>query len=189
MKFYIKKLIISGKDKKDAAVEFSQGVNIICGPSNTGKTKIFKCIYYILGGEKSPLDPTMGYTKIELILSVHNKEISFVRELNNSKIHVDSKYDKVLSGEYSASTGGKYEKTINSIWMSLIGIDEKKNIIKSAKYKRQVLSILTIAHLFMLSETNIISEESILKSPHVTNNTAVFSSIIYLLKELDYKEM
>lgn len=33
---YIKKLIVSGGGKEPSVLEFDEGLNIICGPSNTG---------------------------------------------------------------------------------------------------------------------------------------------------------
>ena len=54
MAFYIEKLIVSGPGKPESVVEFKNGVNIICGPSNTGKTYIIKCLDYMFGSEDPP---------------------------------------------------------------------------------------------------------------------------------------
>ena len=37
MSFYIEKIIVTGSGKTDSIIELSNGVNIIYGPSNTGK--------------------------------------------------------------------------------------------------------------------------------------------------------
>ena len=42
MSFYIEKIIVTGSGKTDSIIELSNGVNIIYGPSNTGKTYIVK---------------------------------------------------------------------------------------------------------------------------------------------------
>ena len=44
----IKKLILSNNNNKQAKIEFFDGINIISGVSNTGKTFIYQCINYIL---------------------------------------------------------------------------------------------------------------------------------------------
>ena len=49
MSFYIEKIIVTGSGKTDSIIELSNGVNIIYGPSNTGKTYIVKCIDYMFG--------------------------------------------------------------------------------------------------------------------------------------------
>jgi hypothetical protein len=40
-------------------------LNIIQGRSNTGKTWILKCIYYLFSSDKRPFSPLTGYTDIE----------------------------------------------------------------------------------------------------------------------------
>lgn len=48
---YISELRLSSADadNADASIKFDKGVNIITGPSNTGKTFIFECLEYMLG--------------------------------------------------------------------------------------------------------------------------------------------
>ena len=41
-KFFIKSLIISGENKRTSTLDFDEGLNIIYGPSNTGKTYVLK---------------------------------------------------------------------------------------------------------------------------------------------------
>lgn len=52
--FLLQELRLSGASVKDASVVFKIGVNIITGPSNTGKTYIFQCLNYMFGGSKTP---------------------------------------------------------------------------------------------------------------------------------------
>ena len=47
----LKKLVLSGVDKKDAVLKFTEGLNVISGDSDTGKTYAFQCINYMLGAE------------------------------------------------------------------------------------------------------------------------------------------
>ena len=52
--YYIKKFVISSKnedgEKVVSAVDLAPGLNIIYGPSNTGKTLILDCVDFMLGG-------------------------------------------------------------------------------------------------------------------------------------------
>ena len=43
-RFFIKKLIITGKGKEPSVIDFDAGLNIVCGPSDTGKSYIVECI-------------------------------------------------------------------------------------------------------------------------------------------------
>ena len=47
--FMIEKLRVSGAGKIDGVVEFADGLNLIQGRSNTGKTWILRCINYLFG--------------------------------------------------------------------------------------------------------------------------------------------
>lgn len=52
MSFWIEKISASGDKKKPSTIYLKEGTNIICGPSNTGKTCIAKCIEYMFGETK-----------------------------------------------------------------------------------------------------------------------------------------
>ncbi len=36
-KFHIERLIVTGNGKEPSILEFKEGLNIVCGPSDTGK--------------------------------------------------------------------------------------------------------------------------------------------------------
>ena len=48
---YFKKVIARGIGKRESIVDFTNGLNIICGPSNTGKTLIFKVMKQVFGSD------------------------------------------------------------------------------------------------------------------------------------------
>ena len=54
--FYVKEIRATGDGVEDSFVEFQPGVNIIHGPSNTGKTYVVMCIDYMLGADNPPMD-------------------------------------------------------------------------------------------------------------------------------------
>ncbi len=47
-------LQISGPDVSPATVDFQAGLNVINGPSNTGKSYILRMIDYMLGARDAP---------------------------------------------------------------------------------------------------------------------------------------
>ena len=53
---YIRSLILESDSKESVEIRFKKGLNIISGSSNTGKSYIYECINYVLGGSKSPKD-------------------------------------------------------------------------------------------------------------------------------------
>ena len=48
-KFYIESITAHGSGKNDSVVSFGEGLNIIQGFSNTGKTCVVRCIDFIYG--------------------------------------------------------------------------------------------------------------------------------------------
>lgn len=189
MSFYIERIIVTGLGKTDSIIELSNGVNIIYGPSNTGKTYIVKCIDYMFGSEREPIDISTGYQYIKIIVRTQCGTITMSRKIGENKIEVSSKDNNVLSGKYATKASRtNYDKTINSVWLSLIGINDLHLVISNENYKKQILSWRTFSHMFMLTETKIISEYSAILSGRDTSNTAVIASLIFLLSGQDFAE-
>lgn len=189
MNFYIEKIIVTGSGKTDSVIELSSGLNIIYGPSNTGKTYIVKCIDYMFGSEREPIDISTGYQYVKIIVRTQCGTITMSRKIGENKIEVFSTDKNILPGKYAAKANqNNYDKTINSLWLSLIGIDDMHLVICNENYKKQILSWRTFCHMFMLTETKIISECSSILSEQVTSNTAVISSLIFLLTGQDFAE-
>lgn len=189
MSFYIQKIIVTGSGKTDSIIELSNGVNIIYGPSNTGKTYIVKCIDYMFGSEREPIDVSMGYQYVKIIVKTECGTIIMSRKIGEKNIEVNSNDKNISSGKYATKASRtNYDKTINSVWLSLIGINDMHLIISNENFKKRILSWRTFSHMFMLTETKIISECSSVLSGHVTANTAVISSLIFLLTGQDFAE-
>lgn len=189
MSFYIEKIIVTGSGKTDSIIELSNGVNIIYGPSNTGKTYIVKCIDYMFGSEREPIDISTGYQYIKIIVRTQCGTITMSRKIGENKIEVSSNDNNVPSGKYATKASRtNYDKTINSAWLSLIGINDLHLVISNENYKKQILSWRTFSHMFMLTETKIISEYSAILSGRDTSNTAVIASLIFLLSGQDFAE-
>ena len=189
MSFYIEKIIVTGSGKTDSIIELSNGVNIIYGPSNTGKTYIVKCIDYMFGSEREPIDISTGYQYIKIIVRTQCGTITMSRKIGENKIEVSSNDNNVPSGKYATKASRtNYDKTINSVWLSLIGINDLHLVISNENYKKQILSWRTFSHMFMLTETKIISEYSAILSGRNTSNTAVIASLIFLLSGQDFAE-
>lgn len=73
--FYINKIIVIGKGKK-STIEFKRGLNVITGPSNTGKSFLFQCIDYMFGRKAiKEIEELEGYTDIYLEIVTYEKNI------------------------------------------------------------------------------------------------------------------
>ena len=81
MSFYIERIIVTGSGKTDSIIDLSNGVNIIYGPSNTGKTYIVKCIDYMFGSDKEPIDVSTGYQYIKVIVKTVRGKLTMSRKI------------------------------------------------------------------------------------------------------------
>ena len=190
MSFYIEKIIATGSRKTTSIIELQKGINIIYGPSNTGKSCILKCIDYMFGSERIPFDATTGYEMVKIIVNSYSGIITMSRKLGEKSIQIESTDTRIPSGKYKVTADRKkHEKTINWVWLSLIGINEMHLINCNKDYGKQILSWRTIFHMFFLSETKIISEISAMLSMQSNANTAVISSLLFLLNGQDFSDI
>lgn len=180
--FFMKRLIVKGSGKEPSYLDFDNGLNIICGPSNTGKTYVLECIDYLFGNDKIHFDENTGYDSISLIIETKHGDITFERQLGTKKIYVSSNNPRIESGKYG--TSGK--NNISYVWLKLIGIDEEHTIIKSERYKRQRLTWRTFAHMFLIKESLVIKDSSILRPIQNTANTAALSALYFLITGEDF---
>ena len=189
MSFYIEEIKVSGPGKADSTIKLKQGVNIIYGPSNTGKSYIINCIDYMFGAKDSPIDESFGYDTISLTVRTESGSVVMRRGLGKKKIVVESDDANVGSGEYNIQASGKnHEKTINYVWLSLFGIRDYHSVIFNENFGKKVLSCRTFLHMFLLTETKIIAKESVVLSNIPTSNTAEISSLIFLLTGQDFED-
>lgn len=75
--FIIKELSLTSYSKEKASIKFHEGLNVIVGPSNCGKTFIFQCINYMFGSSTQPkkIKEARNYNSIYLEIIDLNKNI------------------------------------------------------------------------------------------------------------------
>ena len=196
--YYIKRFVIASTtesgERIGSTLDLAPGLNIVYGPSNTGKTLILDCVDFMLGGEARRLyKPALRIYAVTMILDVDGAEVSLYRELDEKKndIIVISKAPGIEGGTYTVGAKRKDKDTISSLWLKLMGIDKDVKIIRQIEDSmEQALTVRTFYHFFVINENRISGENSILKagSQTYTKNIPVptITSLIYLAKELNY---
>ncbi len=91
--FYIEKLRISGDGKKTSIVDFTAGLNIIRGPSSTGKSYIVEIIDFLFGSSRVPFDKTLGFDTFEMVIKTILGTTTVRRQMDARKINVSSSDD------------------------------------------------------------------------------------------------
>lgn len=183
-RYFITHIGASGEGVRYSSVEFKDGVNIIHGASNSGKSYLINCINFMFAGEIPFTRNSTGYDTISMQMqSTDGYTVSMERKIVDGKsgdigansIRVTSTDPCIPEGEYSIS---QFE--YSDLLLRLMGIKEHHSIIAKRNYKLNNLTIRTIFHFFFLDEDNIFEKPSALDTPRHSNVTSMLSSLKFL---------
>ncbi len=184
-RLFLRKLTVSGKGKDDAVVTFSNGLNLISGASNTGKTFIYQCIYYMLGGKMPPksIPPAEGYTTVNLEFgdaekSHHNLE----RSLSGGGFLVTNLQDKKAKPEMVP------RERIYELLASHLELTGKK-LKKNSVNQTVKLGFPAVRQFVMVDEKQIITEESPIFSGVRSQATQEKSAFKFMLSGFDDSDL
>ena len=181
MSFYIKKVTMSGKDVLSSSIDFEPGLNIILGPSNSGKTLVIDCIDFALGKDTNKFKVENGYSTIELHVVTDKGDLFFTRYIGSQYVDV--------AGNHTAFSSGKYKREdFTKHLLKLIGINENTEIIKNKDYKKISLSFRTFLHSFIIDENTISSATSILLHGKDASKTSNKTALLYLMTGNNFDE-
>lgn len=186
MSFYVQSVEAFGPEVKKAKIDFIDGLNIIAGSSNRGKTTVIQCIEYVFGGlgkqkEMSLSPSTTGYNLVKVTLNINGKSVELARNLQNNKyiININSKSNLISSGEYSSLPSKKNLPFIGSVLIKLLGIDSEILVPINSEYKGQRLTLNTLRTLWLLDEDHISASQTVLLPNQ--GQTAFLAGVLYLL--------
>lgn len=180
--FQIRRLTLVGRGVPNAEVRFHEGLNVVSGPSDTGKTFIVQCIDYMLGGKDVPesIPEAAQYETVRLALSVSDGDDEVVLERSlrggNFKLISPGKADRHLSAKHSAGD----KDSASQYLLGLSALTEKK-VRKNKQGATREVSFRDLARLILVDEETIISKTSpILTGQHTTGTveSAVFRVLL-----------
>ena len=183
----LKKLVLSGVDKKDAVLKFTKGLNVISGDSDTGKTYAFQCINYMLGAETPPklIKEADGYTTLSLEFQVNDDKYQLERNLGSNSVNVYHNADSfTLSYKHDATNTNNLSRFL----LGLLLEDNTTVFLKKSQVKHRTLSFRDIVHLCIAEETEIIQESSTFQSIQYTDKTVRKSVLKYIITGIDDKD-
>jgi len=179
--FALRRLALTGPEKEPAEVTFRRGLNVIAGPSDTGKSFIAQCIDYALGSGDAPkeIPEADGYTSVVLQIEANRDQRLYTleRSLRGGEVlcKTDGQPDRVLAAKHQ---GGK-EDTVSQFLLELSGLGTKK-VRTNEQGKTRPLSFRDIARLVIIDEETVIKEDSPVLSGQVIHKT-VESGVFRLL--------
>ena len=186
----LKKLIASGPNAETSEIEFADKLTIIAGPSDTGKTCIYKCIDYVLGADNdedhAPFDESDGFDTIQLIIDTQFGEISLTRKQGTNITDVQCDNDEIESGEYVLKEGKKNNKTINKLMLKILELKDDLKLPKNVDGDPASFTWRTIKKTFFIDEDKADKAKSVLlQQPGETNYIA---ALIYFLTDNTLQE-
>lgn len=179
--FALRRLALTGPGKAPAEVTFTRGLNVIAGPSDSGKSFIAQCLDYALGGGAAPkeIPEAEGYSTVVLEIEAYSdgRIYSLERSLRGGEVlcKTDGQSDRVLAAKHQ---GGK-EDTVSQFLLDLSGLGTKK-VRTNEQGKTRPLSFRDIARLVIIDEETVIKEDSPILSGQVIHKT-VESGVFRLL--------
>ena len=193
--FYIKKVIAKSDTKPTSFVEFTEGLSIIQGRSDTGKSCIVKCIEFVFGGDmkhlKTPFKESSGFNEAVVVLSTDEGDITISRKVGKNSVEVSAPdIDWIEGGIYALKKPPKTAKNpkpvLNEIMMQLLGFDEEPEVTKNARFDKERMTWASLLRLVYIKEGRIDSEEAIFEPTDNYEKTPFLSSLLYLLYGHDF---
>jgi len=189
-RFHISKIAASGDKVRYSAVDFKDGVNIIEGPSNTGKSYVIGCIDFMFAGKEVPFSKEdTGYDTVIMEMksddgySFHAErkiEEGTTGDKGSNVVKVNTDLPGVTRDEFKISTG-----EYSDLLLKLIGIDKVPELIATQAPSAEGMTIRTIFHFFFLGEENIFEKRTAFDTPGHSTITKSLTALIYLITEDD----
>ncbi|AOH48077.1 hypothetical protein BCS37_06350 [Selenomonas sp. oral taxon 920] len=189
---YFSRVTARGIGKCDSFVDFTPGLNIICGRSNTGKTAIARCIDFALGkmGEP-PIDEPLGYDQVELLVQAAAGTIGITRNFGKNQVDVKTDIPGVYSGKYNLNHSQSKTTALpvlSDLLLNVMGIPTPCMVIKNIDFKRAPLTLRTFLHMLIFLNNDIGNVKSVLEPKESIQKTVFFSSLLFLMTGFNFPE-
>ena len=166
--FFLERLVVRGKDKPDADLDFVDGLNVIAGASDTGKSYAVSCIDYVFGAGKAPraIEAARGYDTVVVALTerLTGQRFEIERTLAGGEAIIrrlgatgEAIETKTVSSKHDANNPDTLSGHLLK-WSGLWG----KEVRKKVNGERRLLSFRDISFLVVVQEERIIAE----RPPH-----------------------
>jgi len=149
-------LAATGPDKQEARIDFRSPAMLVRGPSDTGKSYIRDCLWYLLGGEKTPkkIPQALGYDTLTLVFEADDQRYEVVRGIAGG----DASVSLLRPGVDGVVVRVPVDEETGELLVRLSGAHGKQ--LLRSKSKKGAVTGGDLRHWFLLSQPNVISEEA-----------------------------
>jgi hypothetical protein len=160
--FSLREVRVTGAGVEDAVIAFEDGLNVIAGPSDTGKTYVAQCLSFMLGGGKRPkeIPEAAAYdtVKVTLVARDGGTSHSLSRRLDGTGTIEHTTGDEPAR-PLRAQHDPKRSDTLPAFLLSLSGLSGR-TVRMRVHGKTRPLAFSDIARLFVVDEETVMSERS-----------------------------
>lgn len=191
-KFWISSIAVAGHPTKpDSTIQFTQGLNIICGPSNSGKSWVLDSIDYAFGktAKDFVIDEATDYTEVRMHVRTPEGGITFRRPIGkgDTNVEVTSTHPTIESGIYK-SRHTQNRPSVDSVLMRLIGYENPSElkVIESKDFATKAMTWRTFWSALYADEDRIATKSSVLVPTQYTAATAAKCALASLVTGRNY---
>ncbi len=190
MPIILRHLAFTGPQEAARALEFADGLNLLYGASNTGKSFTTKAIDYMLGASRvlPDISERRPYDRVWLGITTADGDETLTRALAGGNFRLErglvvesaAGSNRVLGARHDPGDDGN----ISQFLLGHTGLQGKR-IAVDANGKKRSLSFRDVARFCIVDETTIQSEDSPVQSGQAVSQTAERSTFKLLLTGID----
>ncbi|MFC0699365.1 AAA family ATPase [Anaerostipes butyraticus] len=191
---------MTGDGKQDAVIDFHEGLNVIAGASDTGKSFAFECINFILGSSEVPSCPpeAKGYQTVFIEIKDSCQQEVFTLKRDFSKDNYKSificysAYKDIRQGTFEKlSVSHKAKKSLSKKLLDMCDCPYETVIAKKAKGTTQSFTFRSFIPMIMMGELRVTEKHSAIYriNPKGSNSsTAELTSFQTVISGRDYEK-
>lgn len=159
MAIILKKLSVRGHGVVPAEVLFNPVRGLIRGPSDTGKSHIYDCLWFLLGGTTAleHFPESSGYDSLELLFTAGEHEFVVRKGMAGGAAAVFVRTDELLVGKDDPNSWERVEQDLSQLLVKLSGAEEK--LVLHNRSKKGAITGDDLRHWALLSQTSMIAKE------------------------------
>lgn len=160
MAIRLKRLTVRGPGLVPAEVEFDGLRTLVRGPSDTGKSHIFDCLWFLLGGSAAPeqFPESSGYDSLELVFSHGEHEYVVRKAIAGGAAAVYARLDDIRAADGTTNPLERVEQDLGELLVKLSGAGGKQ--VLRSRSERGPVTGDDLRHWALLSQPNTIAKEA-----------------------------
>lgn len=159
MAITLKRLSVHGPGLAPAVVELNRVRTLVRGPSETGKSHIWDCIWFMLGGTAAPeqFPESSGYDSLELVLAYGEHEYVVRKAMAGGAAVVFVRRDDVLDSHVAQNPLEQLDQDLGEFLVKSSGAAGKQ-VLRNRSAKGPVTGD-DLRHWALLSQPRMISKD------------------------------